>query len=438
MQNMVFFDSAACGEATGSYSFIGLEPDFILTKKNGVIKKNNITIDNLSLWDLLKKFPKVDNIPNIPPFQGGFAGFLSYDLIKELEKIPNIATDEFNHDDAAFGYYNLVLSFDHINKTAWLISTGYTEKNGFDAEYAKKQADKILKIIKTPTTKTINNPKVSKLSSNFNQESYKHIVAKAKNYILEGDIFEVNIAQRFHGTIEGSSADLYLKLRNANSAPFCAYSNIGTSTILSTSPERFLRLKGSLIETRPIKGTIARGTTPEEDMLHANKLQNSHKDIAENIMIVDLMRNDLSKIAELNSVNVAKLCGLESYKNVHHLVSVIQGNLKPKYDAIDLIKACFPGGSITGAPKIRATEIIEELETVRRGPYCGSMMYISNNGCMDSSILIRTVVVKDNQISLHSGGAITLDSDPMQEYLETVTKVDILINSLNSEETITI
>ena len=279
---------------------------------------------------------------------------------------------------------------------------------------------------------------VTNLTSNFTEKEYSVAVDRAKEYILSGDIFEVNIAQRFSGSlISGSSYDLYQKLRSANAAPFCAFSNIGNTSILSTSPERFLKLNQRNIETRPIKGTIARCSSQEDDVKNANQLINSAKDRAENVMIVDLMRNDLSKVSTLHSVKVQKLCGLESFRNVHHLVSVITAELSSNNDAISLLKSCFPGGSITGAPKIRAMEIIDEIEGVRRGPYCGSIGYISDNGCMDISILIRTVVQKGQSITLHSGGAITLDSNATIEYAESLTKAATLISTLTSNESLT-
>ena len=250
---------------------------------------------------------------------------------------------------------------------------------------------------------------------------------KVKEYIYAGDVFEVNLAQRFKCIFSNkNSTDLYLKLRDSNPAPFSAYVNIGETTILSSSPERFIKLENNKIEARPIKGTIKRSMLDFDDRKLAKTLQQSPKDRAENIMIVDLMRNDLSRVAIPSSVSVDILCGLETYTNVHHLVSVITAELKHNHDSISLLQTCFPGGSITGAPKIRVMEIIDELEPQRRGPYCGSLGYIGGNGNLDLSILIRSIVIKGDNLTFHSGGAITLDSDPEQEWNETLLKAESL------------
>jgi para-aminobenzoate synthetase component 1 len=435
INNIVFFDSVTQHNDLGRYSFIAIDPDYTLTVKDKHLKKNSKTITDKSIWECIRNAPDIKPISYLPPFQGGFAGFFSYDLAREIEVLPKISSDNLGCDDIAIGYYNLVISFDNKLKKAWIVATGYREDSQCCQKYANSRIKWLLEYIKDHQDYkecSVVPIKIENIETNFSKKSYIKAVQKAKDYILEGDIFEVNLAQQFLGKIiSGSNIDLYVKLRLANSAPFCAYSNIGNTTILSTSPERFIKLNQEIIEARPIKGTIKRSVIKEEDLENAKILVNSSKDRAENVMIVDLMRNDLSKVAELGSVSVLKLCGLESYKNVHHLVSVIQAKLSPQHDIVSLLKSCFPGGSITGAPKIRAMEIIDEIEGVRRGPYCGSIGYISGKSHMDLSILIRTIVIKDDNISIHSGGAITLDSDPEQEYAETMTKVETLLNVVN-------
>ncbi len=257
----------------------------------------------------------------------------------------------------------------------------------------------------------------------------------AQNYILEGDIFEVNLSQRFKTVLpeELTPYELYLRLRKISKAPFAAYFNFSKMTIASASPERFILLNNGQIETRPIKGTMPRGETIEQDLKFSEALLNSKKDKAENIMIVDLLRNDLSRVCEDDSVHVATLCGLESFATVHHLVSVITGKLKSGYHALDLLKATLPGGSITGAPKIRAMEIISELEPNRRGPYCGNIGFISFTGDMDTSILIRTYAIHHRDVTYQAGGAVVLDSDPAQEYHETLHKSKALHQALLGE-----
>lgn len=255
---------------------------------------------------------------------------------------------------------------------------------------------------------------------------------KVRDYILAGDIFQANISQRFSLPKNISSFDLYSQLRKVNPAPFSAYLNFNEIVIASASPERFLKLENNHVETRPIKGTRRRGKNPQEDKELAKELLQSKKDHAENTMIVDLMRNDLSRVCENHSIQVPQHCGLESYATVHHLVSVVQGKLKPDTTAIDLLKATFPGGSVTGAPKIRAMEIIAEIEPTQRGPYCGAIGYIGFNGNMDTSITIRTYCIRDDIITFQTGGAVVLDSEPEKEYEETFTKANALIKAYDT------
>ncbi|MBT8506491.1 hypothetical protein B1F79_02515 [Coxiella-like endosymbiont of Rhipicephalus sanguineus] len=262
-------------------------------------------------------------------------------------------------------------------------------------------------------------------------------VEKCRHYILDGDIFEVNLSQRFQCVFpDNCEFSLYQRIRAINPAPFGAFVRFDDTTIVSSSPERFLKVQDRLVETRPIKGTIKRSRDAKEDELLAQQLAMNIKDRAENTMIVDLMRNDLSKVCLSNSIHVPAYCQIESYETVHHLVSVIEGKLKNQYQAVDLLRTAFPGGSISGAPKIRAMEIIEELEPTRRGPYCGSVGYIGFDGSMDTSILIRTYVFKDQIVTFQVGGAIVLDSDALSEYEETLTKAEALKKALISKEKI--
>jgi para-aminobenzoate synthetase component 1 len=257
-------------------------------------------------------------------------------------------------------------------------------------------------------------------------------VNRVIDYILAGDIFEANISQCFNAKLpkDFSNFDLYLRLRKKNPAPFAAYLNLGNRFVLSASPERFMQLRGDQVETRPIKGTRPRHANAQLDQQLADELVKSEKDKAENIMIVDLLRNDLSKVCQDHTVTVTQLCGLESFATVHHLVSVVKGELMPRHDAVDLLQATFPGGSITGAPKIRAMQIIAEIEPSKRGIYCGSLGFIGFNGTMDTSIAIRTYTIQDDKISFQAGGAVVADSNPLQEYEETLIKSSALRTAL--------
>lgn len=437
----ILFDSATHQhpfQNTNRYSYIAVSPYKTISLKNGIIQGSvdKITDPFALLKNNLLLF-KTQKISGLPPFQGGLAGYFAYDLCHYLEKIPYPTLDDMKFPDLAVGFYDCVLSFDHQDQRAWIISTGFPETNeNVRQQRAKSRLKELLALI-TAKQEKIKTPKhvgcdLKNITANFSKKDYLKIINIAKNYILSGDIYEVNLSQRFKSELPHnfSSFALYQHLRKINPAPFAAYLNLEKIIIASASPERFILSDNHVVETRPIKGTMLRGKTPQQDRQFAQQLLQSKKDRAENVMIVDLMRNDLSRICEDDSVHVEKLCGLESYATVHHLVSVITGKLKPPIDALDLLKATFPGGSITGVPKIRAMQIIAALEPHRRGPYCGSIGFVSFTGDMDSSIAIRTYAIHDRILTYQSGGAIVLDSDPAQEYQETLNKAHALTQAL--------
>jgi len=270
-------------------------------------------------------------------------------------------------------------------------------------------------------------PGVANVTSNFSRDDYLSAVKKVMEYIHAGDIFQANLTQRLLTPFQGRPFELFEQLRNRNPAPFAALMQWKDWAIISASPERFLRVDGQDVETRPIKGTRKRKSLPEADLFTRDELRESEKDQAENVMIVDLLRNDLSRVCLPGSIRVPCLCGVESYETVQHLVSVVKGKLRPELDFWDLLRATFPGGSISGAPKIRAMEIIAELEPTCRGPYCGSLFYAGANGQCDSNLLIRTFVQKDGWLQLGVGGGIVAQSDPVSEYEETLTKASGMI-----------
>jgi len=423
----VFFDSSDNMESCGRYSFIALSPfKKIICEKDA--KENPFDI----LARELQNFP-MDLHEGLPPFQGGVAGYFSYDLYKFLEKVPQHKVDDLSFPVLTVGLYDLVIAFDNLNKEAWVFSSGLPESGLKQKKRSEKRINWLLEKLKNEVQGVKSVSYITdKIVANFSKEEYKKQVTKVKDYILQGDIFEANISQRFKLNLPHnfSHYDLYNKLRKINPAPFSAYLKFKDTIILSASPERFLKLENNQVETRPIKGTIKRSKDLDEDKKLADELLKSEKDHAENVMIVDLMRNDISRVCKPHSVNVPKLCGLESYATVHHLVSVVKGELYEDKSAIDLLKACFPGGSITGAPKVRAMEIIAKVEPTRRGPYCGSIGYIGFDGNMDTSIVIRTYCIKDNVLTFQAGGAIVLDSDPEMEYEETLIKAGALKNAL--------
>lgn len=413
----IFLDSAG----RGRYSFIAVDPFCILKQGNPFS----------SLADALKKF-NVATHPGLPPFQGGMAGFISYDALHYLEKIPRHRLNDMSFSDFVFGVYDLVLAYDHSLKRAWIFSSGLPEVDTKQRmQRAEKRAVWFRNEIAKAKSLSIAAIQSGPLQSNFTPSVYQAAVRKVKEYILNGDIFQANISQRFKAPFYSHPFDLYQRLRAINPSPFSAYLHFDNEMIVSASPERFLKLSDHQVFTSPIKGTRPRGKNETEDKHLANELLHSEKDRAENTMIVDLLRNDLSRVCEPLTVSVPRLCGLESFSTVHHLVSDVTGKLQAEYTAVDLLKAAFPGGSVTGAPKIRAMEIIAEIEPTTRGPYCGSIGYLGFNGDMDFSITIRTFAIKDQQLTFQAGGAIVLESDPENEYEETLTKAKALHDSIN-------
>lgn len=437
LEGSVLLESAQLRSHCGRYSFIAVHPFQVLTSQNGVTRLNNQTLDEDPFQALEKQLAlfKLEFHPDLPPFQGGAAGFLSYDLCHYLEKLP-ASEDDRQLAEMAIGFYDLVIAFDHELKRAWIFSSGFPIQEKIAREiHAEKRCQWLLEKIKQHAVLPPLLPQQlmkENIQSNFTAEAYRLAVSKVIDYILSGDIFEANISQRFQASLPEnfSSFQLYRQLRLLTPAPFAAYLRFGEMVLVSASPERFLKMSQRHVEARPIKGTTARGMTAGEDQQLASALLNSEKNRAENVMIVDVLRNDLSRVCEDHSVKVPQLCGLESYATVHHLVSVVTGTLQSCYQAVDLLRAAFPCGSVTGAPKVRAMEIIAETEPYRRGPYCGSVGYIGFNGDMDFSVIIRTYVIKNGQITFQVGGAVVLDSDPDEEYQETLLKARALFDAL--------
>jgi len=429
----LLLQSAQLRLGSGRYSFIAVEPFATLVSKNGNIKlneKERVGDPFVILQQELARFSQI-HYPELPPFQGGVAGYFGYDLCHHLENVSFIAEDDMQFPDMALGFYDVVIGFDEVEKRAWIFSSGHPKEENERKEYAKKRLKKLLNQLGqrsigfSPSTVCCDEKAIT---SNFTALTYSQAVNKVIESILAGDIFEANISQRFRTFLpRGLTAfDLYWRLTVSNPVPFAAYIHLADTVIVSSSPERFIKLTGRHVETCPIKGTRGRGDTSTNDAKLANELLTSEKDRAENMMIVDLLRNDLSRVCLPHSVKAPILCQLETYPSVHHLVSVVTGTLVDGITAIDLLRAAFPGGSITGAPKIRAMEVIADIEPTARGPYCGSIGYIGFNGDMDTSITIRTFCIKNNNITFQTGGAVVADSDPDAEYQETLIKANAL------------
>ena len=359
------------------------------------------------------------------PFTGGLLGYLGYDFGRRLEHLPAQAADDLQLPDAAFGLYAWALVSDHQRQTSQLV---------FHPSLAAQRRGELIALFEahaTPAT-SAEFRLLAPFAADLEAGQYQAAIDKIQTYIRAGDCYQVNFAQRFQAPWQGDPWTAYCALRDACPTPFAGYLQLDDGAILSLSPERFLSVHQGRVETRPIKGTRPRGRDAGEDRALAAELLASRKDRAENLMIVDLLRNDLGRSCRIGSVRVPELFALESYPNVHHLVSVVTGELAEGLDAFDLLAGSFPGGSITGAPKIRAMQIIDELEPTRRSIYCGSLLYIDSRGEMDSSICIRTVLLQAGQASCWGGGGIVMDSEWQAEYEESKTKVRVLLQTLEA------
>jgi para-aminobenzoate synthetase component 1 len=359
------------------------------------------------------------------PFCGGAIGYFGYDLARRFERLPALIRDGERIPEMAVGIYDWAMVVDHLEGRSWLVGQGR------DPETDLKWDD-LVRRFSAPALEKQRAPfrVTSPVASNMSRERYGRAFRRLQSYIRDGDCYQVNLAQRFSATATGDPWLAYQALRVMNPAPFAAYLSTPYARVLSASPERFLAVRGGRVETRPIKGTRPRAGHPRLDAQLVEELRASEKDRAENVMIVDLLRNDLSKNCALGSVRVPKLFDVESYATVHHLVSTVTGDLRPDRDAIDLLRGCFPGGSITGAPKLRAMQIIEELETQRRGVYCGAIGYIGFDGGMDTNIAIRTLVHSHGTVRFWAGGGIVADSKVEEEYQETFDKAAAMLKLL--------
>ena len=431
-----FLDSACPGpHKLGRYSFIGSDPLLVFKSKGGSVglewsdgRTENFTADPFTcIQDLLDRFrtdPRKD-LPNIP----GAVGYFSYDMKNFIEDLPDKAKDDMSIPDCILGFYGDTVIYDNLDHRCYAASYDMT---GGGSRGARSRMEILKKRISAPalSPKPQPEPRAPRLRSNFSKAAYVRAVEKAKAYISKGDIYQVNLSQRFECDLDIGPLELYGRLRSLSPAPFAAYLDFKDITVLSSSPERFLRKAGDRIETCPIKGTRPRGGDATSDLALAKELASSAKDMAEHVMIVDLERNDLGRVCEYGSVRPTESCLIEKYANVFHMVSTVSGKLKKGTSPIDCLRAAFPGGSITGAPKIRSMEIIDELEKIRRSIYTGALGYITFDGNMDTSIVIRTFLVKGKKAYFQVGGGIVADSDPQAEYEETLHKARGLMEAL--------
>ena len=417
----VILDSANTSGENGRYDILSAAPFITLEtwgEKTLISEKNGSRTSEQDPFELLESLlsPMHQSQTSLP-FCGGAIGYFAYDLGRRIESLPAHALDAEAIPEMAVGIYDWAVITDHKLKRCWLASFG------LDPHTHTIWPD-LVEILSSDTPSEPASFTVDgKLTSNLTEVAYKQAFDKIKHYITEGDCYQVNLAKRFEVKASGDAWLAYQRLRSQNAAPFSAFFNPGNVSVMSSSPERLLQVQQDHVETKPIKGTRPRDlTNPDRDKQLAADLQESLKDRAENLMIVDLLRNDLGKVCKPGSINVPKPFALESFATVHHLVSTITGKLAADKTSVSLLRACFPGGSITGAPKLRAMEIIEELEPNRRGVYCGSLGYIGFDGNMDTNITIRTLVYSDNRLRFWAGGGIVADSEVESEHQEVHDK----------------
>ena len=422
----VFLDSAYHGNAQGRYDIMAYGPVCTLQTygadtlicKNGAEFHSQDDPFQLLKQELGPLLPSIDGLP----FNGGAIGYFAYDLARRIEKLPVLAVDEERLADMAVGIYRWAVVVDHVQQQSWLVSY---DLQAADIDLLRQQFSRLPLAELTGEFKVLQAPQ-----ANLDKTAYAQAFAKIKAYLKEGDCYQVNLTQRFVSPCQGNPWIAYRVLRQINAAPFSAYLNLPDVQVLSSSPERFLQVSGQRVETKPIKGTRPRKALADEDARQIADLAASEKDRAENVMIVDLLRNDISKTCRDGSVRTPVLFAVETYATVHHLVSTVIGELPADRHALDLLRSCFPGGSITGAPKIRAMEVIEELEPQRRGIYCGAIGYIGFDGDMDTNIAIRTLVHNQGNIRFWAGGGIVNDSVLDEEYQECFDKAQALLQLL--------
>jgi para-aminobenzoate synthetase component 1 len=426
MARPVYLDSGGCRGASGRYDIVAADPCLTLTTRGAVteiLAEHGSLRSKRAPLQLLREClgERCAAVPSVP-FPGGAIGYFAYDLGRRFEALPSVARRDLDVADMDVGVYDWAVVVDHAARRSWLVGQGRAERT-------LDEWDSLLaRLGSSPRGAS---PRafraVSPLETDVDRFSYEVAFAKIMGHIRRGDCYQVNYARRFSAAVGGDPWEAYLLLRAVNPAPFSAFLRLPGGSVLSSSPERFLSVRGEVVQARPIKGTRARAAEPSRDRALRLALRNSEKDRAENVMIVDLLRNDLGKSCVPGSVHAARLFEVESFASVHHLVSTVEGRLAADKDALDLLAGSFPGGSVTGAPKVRAMQIIEALEPQRRGVYCGSIGYVGFDGDMDLNIAIRTLVHSRDRIYAWAGGGIVADSNVESEYQETVDKAAKLL-----------
>jgi len=443
-------ESMEGGEKWARYSFLGSRPSVIVKSygrsveitKDGKTAKHSFEFDPLEVIKKVLSGYKPVPDPSLPRFFGGAVGFMGYDVVRFFEELPAREKEGLNLPDIFFMITDTLVIFDNITHMIKVVSNAHVRGQSVEDAYreATKKVNALVKKLKSGVkgleAKVKGKPKTKEheLTSNFTKLQYEQVVLKAKEFIKAGDIFQVVPSQRFETKITIEPFEIYRALRLINPSPYMYFLRCGDATVVGASPEVMVRLEGELIDLRPIAGTRRRGASEEEDKTLAEELIADPKERAEHIMLVDLGRNDVGRVSEPGSVHVSELMVIERYSHVMHIVSNVRGRLAGKRDAYDVIRACFPAGTVSGAPKIRAMEIIDELEPTRRGPYAGAVGYFGFSGNMDTCITIRTLVIKKNTAYIQAGGGVVADSDPAAEYQETVNKAKAMMRAVEMAE----
>lgn len=427
----VFIDSARPMVQQGRYDIIAAAPYMTLVTRGEITsieQADGVTESRSDPFEQLRAclaFTDRAESPDLP-FHGGAIGYFGYDLCRRIERLPRLAEADDGMPEMAVGIYDWALVVDHMERCTWLVGQNR------DPATQRLWQDLVRRFSCPPADQDQAFQLRTPVRARLSRSEYQSRFDRIQSYIFEGDCYQVNFAQCFEAEVEGDPWSAYRRLRRINPAPFSAYLESPEGAVLCSSPERFLKLAQGRVQTRPIKGTAPRPADPAADRRMAEGLAASDKDRAENLMIVDLLRNDLGKVCAIGSVAVTALFEIESFARVHHLVSTIEGRLAAGQDAPSLLRACFPGGSITGAPKLRAMQIIEELEGRRRGLYCGAIGYIGFDGSMDTNIAIRTLVIRQNRLRFWSGGGIVYDSKEAAEYQESLDKAAAIFEMLQT------
>ena len=434
-------ESVEGGENIARYTFTGANPEEVFRSRGNkcVIESNGRTERSeqnpIELLRRLSSRYRPVRVPGLPPLIGGAIGYFAYDMVRLVENIPASGADELNLDDCVMMFYRGLVAFDHVRHRAWVIQNVFTEDKGtlrekYDA--AAREIHRTRRKLKGPLPRTpgVKPRKPLRVKSNFTRPEYLAAVRKAKSYIRAGDIFQVVPSQRFSAQTNADPFEIYRALRVVNPSPYLYYLKLDDVSVVGSSPEMLVKVQNRKVSYRPIAGTVPRGHSEDEDKSFERNLLADPKERAEHIMLVDLGRNDLGRVCEYGSVTVEKLMFVERYSHVMHLVSSLSGKLREGLDCFDALMACFPAGTVSGAPKIRAMQIIDELEPTRRGIYAGAILYLDFSGNLDSCIALRTLVAKNGRAYIQAGGGVVADSVPEREYQETVNKARAIVSAL--------